>query len=71
MQDTQKSLLNYAKDACGTFPAFEDQCEAYVEAYGPIALATAIAYMQPALCSNIGFCPPPAQLHALQSQSSS
>ena len=56
-QDTQKDLLEYAKQACNTFPAFQDQCVAYVEAYGPVALATAIAYMQPALCENIGFCP--------------
>ena len=59
LQDTQKDILDYAQQACDTFPAFKDQCVAYVETYGPVALATAIAYLQPALCQNIGFCPAP------------
>jgi saposin len=38
-QDTQKQILQYAKEACQTLgPNFQDQCLNYVELYGPLVI---------------------------------
>lgn len=38
-QDTQKQILEYAKEACTTLgPNFQDQCLNYVELYGPLVI---------------------------------
>ena len=56
MQSTQKQVLDYAKEACDTYPDFHDQCVTYVEMYGPLLLNAAVAYMNPEVCSRIGVC---------------
>ena len=62
VQETQKEILEYAHDACHVFPGFEDQCETYVNMYGPLVMGIIQQYLQPdAMCSRLGFCPlPPA-----------
>ena len=63
MQDTQKEILVYAHEACHVFPGFQDQCEVYVNMYGPLVLGIVQQYLQPdALCGQLGFCPAPPAL---------
>ena len=39
MQDTQKQILEYAKEACTALgPNLQDQCLNYVELYGPLVV---------------------------------
>ena len=60
LQDTQKEILVYAHEACHVFPGFEDQCEVYVNMYGPLVLGIVQQYLQPdAMCGRLGFCPLP------------
>ena len=64
VQETQKEILEYAHDACHVFPGFEDQCEIYVNMYGPLVMGVIQQYLQPdAMCSRLGFCPLPPALH--------
>ena len=56
-QDTQKQILEYVKESCADFQSFQDQCEAYVELYGPMVLNMARQYLKPELCTQLGFCP--------------
>ncbi|DBA91183.1 TPA: hypothetical protein ACH3X2_004060 [Trebouxia sp. C0005] len=60
--ETQKEILVYAHEACHVFPGFEDQCEMYVNMYGPLVMGIIQQYLQPdAMCGRLGFCPlPPA-----------
>jgi hypothetical protein len=62
LQETQKEILVYAHEACHVFPGFEDQCEMYVNMYGPLVMGIIQQYLQPdAMCGRLGFCPlPPA-----------
>lgn len=64
VQETQKQILEYAHDACHVFPGFEDQCEMYVNMYGPLVMGIIQQYLQPdAMCGRLGFCPLPPALH--------
>lgn len=64
VQETQKEILEYAHDACHVFPGFEDQCEMYVNMYGPLVMGIIQQYLQPdAMCGRLGFCPLPPALH--------
>ena len=62
LQETQKEILVYAHEACHVFPGFEDQCEMYINMYGPLVMGIIQQYLQPdAMCGRLGFCPlPPA-----------
>ncbi|KAL3143002.1 hypothetical protein ABBQ38_003281 [Trebouxia sp. C0009 RCD-2024] len=62
--ETQKEILEYAHDACHVFPGFEDQCEMYVNMYGPLVMGIIQQYLQPdAMCGRLGFCPLPPALN--------
>lgn len=64
VQETQKEILEYAHDACHVFPGFEDQCEMYVNMYGPLVMGIIQQYLQPdAMCGRLGFCPLPPALN--------
>ena len=57
-QDTQKQILEYAKEACsGLGPNFKDQCLNYVELYGPLVVNMIVQYLKPELCIDAGYCP--------------
>lgn len=58
LQGTQKEILDYVKQSCKDFEAFEEQCESYVDLYGPTVLNVAKQYLKPELCTQLGFCPP-------------
>ena len=63
LQNTQKDILEYAHEACHSFPGFETQCETYVNMYGPLVLGIIQQYLQPeAMCARLGFCPKPPAL---------
>ncbi|KAK9812736.1 hypothetical protein WJX72_002865 [[Myrmecia] bisecta] len=58
--NTQKEIIEYAKEACAVLKQMEDQCDVYVETYGPLVLNMAMQYLQPNLCpSSAGPCPCP------------
>jgi saposin len=66
LQDTQKQILEYAKEACQTFgPDFKDQCLNYVELYGPLVVNMVVQYLKPELCIEAGYCPKPSQAYSL------
>jgi hypothetical protein len=57
-QDTQKQILEYAKEACSTLgPNLKDQCLNYVELYGPLVVNMIVQYLKPELCIDAGYCP--------------
>jgi len=61
--ETQKDILEYAHEACHSFPGFETQCETYVNMYGPLVLGIIQQYLQPeTMCARLGFCPKPPAL---------
>ena len=63
LQETQKDILEYAHEACHSFPGFETQCETYVNMYGPLVLGIIQQYLQPeTMCARLGFCPKPPAL---------
>ncbi|BDA48770.1 probable prosaposin [Coccomyxa sp. Obi] len=58
--DTQKQILEYAKEACEAIgPNFKDQCLNYVELYGPLVVNMIVQYLKPQLCIDAGYCPQP------------
>lgn len=60
VQDTQKQILEYAKEACQAIgPDFKDQCLNYVELYGPLVVNMVVQYLKPQLCIDAGYCPQP------------
>lgn len=64
LQETQKEILVYAHEACHVFPGLEEQCEMYVNMYGPLVMGIIQQYLQPdAMCGRLGFCPLPPALH--------
>lgn len=66
LQDTQKQILEYAKEACQAFgPNFKDQCLNYVELYGPLVVNMIVQYLKPQLCIDAGYCPQPTSLQGL------
>lgn len=37
---------------------FKEQCETYVQLYGPLVFNMLLSYLQPdSLCARIGYCP--------------
>lgn len=56
VQDTQREILDYVKQSCKDFQSFEEQCENYIDLYGPTILAMAKQYLKPELCAQLGFC---------------
>ena len=57
-QDTQKQILEYAKEACSSLgPNIKDQCLNYVELYGPLVVNMIVQYLKPELCIDVGYCP--------------
>ncbi|GAB4819732.1 hypothetical protein N2152v2_006778 [Parachlorella kessleri] len=56
---TQREILAYAKQGCEVFQDYKQQCETYVELYGPLILSMALQYLQPQqLCTRMGYCKP-------------
>jgi saposin len=54
---TQRQILDYAKQGCEVFQDFKQQCETYVDVYGPLVLNMALQYLQPMpLCTRMGYC---------------
>ena len=52
-------ILSYAKSGCEAFESYKDQCEEYIDEYGPMLFAVLISYLQPEpFCSQMGYCPP-------------
>ena len=56
-QETQKEILEYVKQSCADFQSFKDQCEGYIDLYGPMIIQMAKQYLKPELCTQLGFCP--------------
>ncbi len=56
LQDTQKEILDLAKESCAAFQAYKDQCVTYVELYGPLLFNMFVQYLRPELCTTIGYC---------------
>lgn len=53
MQDTQKQILEYAKEACTALgPNLHDQCLNYVELYGPLVVNMIVQVKSQPLCSE-------------------
>ncbi len=68
LQDTQKRILEYAKEACSSLgPNLKDQCLNYVELYGPLVVNMIVQYLKPELCIDAGYCPKvvPSRLQTL------
>ena len=68
LQDTQKQILEYAKEACSSLgPNLKDQCLNYVELYGPLVVNMIVQYLKPELCIDAGYCPKvvPSRLHTM------
>ncbi|CAL5223567.1 g6102 [Coccomyxa viridis] len=66
--DTQKQILEYAKEACSSLgPNLKDQCLNYVELYGPLVVNMIVQYLKPELCIDAGYCPKvvPSRLHTI------
>lgn len=55
-QDTQKEILDIAKNACTAFQQYKDQCVTYLELYGPLLFNMVVQYLQPQLCITLGYC---------------
>ncbi len=55
-QDTQKQILEYAKEACTALgPNLHDQCLNYVELYGPLVVNMIVqVWLSPAVSSRVG-----------------
>ena len=58
VQETQKQILEYAKQMCSSLTTFHDQCLAYVELYGPLVFNMLVQYLTPELCITLSYCPP-------------
>eukprot|EP00884_Botryococcus_braunii_P015377 jgi/Botrbrau1/2522/Bobra.0079s0014.1 len=56
--DTQKEILDIAKNACEAFQQYKDQCVTYLELYGPLLFNMIVQYLQPQLCITLGYCTP-------------
>lgn len=60
---TQEEILEYAREGCGLFTDFKQQCLQYVNLYGPLVLNMGLTYLQPeTLCAQLGYCPVPPPL---------
>ncbi len=59
-QETQKQILQYAKQMCSSLSTYHDQCLAYVELYGPLVFNMLVQYLTPQLCVTLSYCPPVA-----------
>jgi len=55
--ETQQEVMEYAKQACSVMEEYKEQCEQYVQLYGPLVFTMAVSYLQPGpLCERLGYC---------------
>lgn len=55
--DNQQQVFDLMKQGCSVLGSFEQTCDDAVDEYGPMLMATIVAYMQPEqVCTDLGYC---------------
>jgi len=55
--DNQQQVFDLMKQGCSVLGSFEQTCDDIVDEYGPMLMATIVAYMQPEqVCTDLGYC---------------
>lgn len=55
--ENQQQVFDLMKQGCSVLGSFEQMCDDIVDEYGPMLMATIVAYMQPEqVCTDLGYC---------------